>query len=98
MVHPHIQQSSDGADIANDPQWAVGSEGGAAPGAGLPPIGGGVNRWAATLTGMVGIRLSDTAGHRESFNSTWRAGRTTIGGDEVYQQRLVVVRKRLFSW
>ena len=67
VVPPPIGQSSNGAGIASDPQWAVGSERGTVTGTSLPPIGGGVDYWVAALAGMVGVgEVLDPVDHRSS--------------------------------
>jgi len=67
MVAPSSRQSANGASIAGDPQWACSAEPGVVTGAGLPPIGGGVDHRVAANTGMVGIgEVADPANHRSS--------------------------------
>jgi hypothetical protein len=65
MMTPPVRQSADAASIASDPQRAGRAERSAIPGAGLPPISGGVNHWVAADTGMVGVaEIVDPADHR----------------------------------
>jgi len=67
VVAPPSRQSANAAGIASDPQRAGRSESGVVTGAALPPIGGGVDHWVATLTGVVGVgEIADPADHRSS--------------------------------
>jgi len=67
VVAPSVWQRTYGARITGDPQWTARSERRTVTGAALPPIGGGVNHWVATDTGMVGVgEIADPVDHCSS--------------------------------